>query len=68
MIKNDSVKESVGIACERFIAALRSMGLATLTCPPSPATWLPVDFPALSDLRRKSREAVAIVDPVALGP
>ncbi len=34
------VKESVGIACGLFIAALHSMGLATLTHTPSPMAFL----------------------------
>jgi nitroreductase len=38
--KNYYVKESVGIACGLFIAALHSMGLATLTHTPSPMTFL----------------------------
>ena len=36
VIKNYYVKESVGIACGLFIAALQTMGLATLTHTPSP--------------------------------
>ncbi len=39
-IKNYYVKESVGIACGLFIAALHSMGLATLTHTPSPMGFL----------------------------
>jgi nitroreductase len=39
-IKNYYVKESVGIACGFFIAALHSMGLATLTHTPSPMAFL----------------------------
>ena len=34
------VKESVGIACGLFIAALHEMGLATLTHTPSPMAFL----------------------------
>ncbi|HGG57729.1 MAG TPA: nitroreductase family protein, partial [Nannocystis exedens] len=34
------VKESVGIACGIFIAALQTMGLATLTHTPSPMGFL----------------------------
>jgi hypothetical protein len=34
------VKESVGIACGLFIAALHRMGLATLTHTPSPMGFL----------------------------
>ncbi|MEO2017818.1 MAG: nitroreductase family protein [Fuerstiella sp.] len=35
-IKNYYVKESVGIACGLFVAAIQNMGLATLTHTPSP--------------------------------
>jgi nitroreductase len=38
--KNYYVKESVGIACGLFLAALQSMGLATLTHTPSPMGFL----------------------------
>ena len=38
--KNYYVKESVGIACGLFIAALHQMGLATLTHTPSPMKFL----------------------------
>jgi nitroreductase len=38
--KNYYVKESVGIACGLFIAALHGMGLATLTHTPSPMAFL----------------------------
>ena len=38
--KNYYVQESVGIACGFFIAALQSMGLATLTHTPSPMGFL----------------------------
>ena len=38
--KNYYVKESVGIACGLFIAALQRMGLATLTHTPSPMLFL----------------------------
>jgi len=38
--KNYYVKESVGIACGLFIAALQNMGLATLTHTPSPMRFL----------------------------
>jgi len=38
--KNYYVKESVGIACGMFIAALHRMGLATLTHTPSPMGFL----------------------------
>ncbi len=39
-IKNYYVKESVGIACGLFIAALHHMGLCTLTHTPSPMGFL----------------------------
>lgn len=38
--KNYYVKESVGLACGMFIAALHNMGLATLTHTPSPMAFL----------------------------
>jgi nitroreductase len=38
--KNYYVKESVGIACGLFVAALHHMGLATLTHTPSPMRFL----------------------------
>ena len=38
--KNFYVKESVGIACGLFIAALHHAGLATLTHTPSPMAFL----------------------------
>lgn len=38
--KNYYVKESVGIACGMFVAALHEMGLATLTHTPSPMKFL----------------------------
>ena len=38
--KNYYVKESVGIACGLFIAAIQNMGLATLTHTPSPMGFL----------------------------
>ncbi len=38
--KNYYVKESVGLACGLFIAALHRMGLATLTHTPSPMAFL----------------------------
>jgi len=40
VIKNYYVKESVGIACGLFIAALQTMGLSTLTHTPSPMGFL----------------------------
>lgn len=39
-VKNYYVKESVGIACGLFVAALHAMGLATLTHTPSPMAFL----------------------------
>jgi nitroreductase len=39
-VTNYYVNESVGIACGLFIAALQSMGLATLTHTPSPMGFL----------------------------
>jgi nitroreductase len=39
-IKNYYVKESVGIACGLFVAALHEIGLATLTHTPSPMAFL----------------------------
>jgi len=39
-VKNYYVKESVGIACGLFIAAVHEMGLATLTHTPSPMAFL----------------------------
>ena len=38
--KNYYVKESVGIACGLFVAAIHEMGLATLTHTPSPMRFL----------------------------
>lgn len=38
--KNYYVKESVGIACGLFVAAIHQMGLATLTHTPSPMRFL----------------------------
>lgn len=38
--KNYYVKESVGLACGLFVAALQNMGLATLTHTPSPMRFL----------------------------
>ncbi len=38
--RNYYVKESVGIACGLFIAAIHQMGLATLTHTPSPMSFL----------------------------
>lgn len=56
--KNYYVKESVGIACGLFIAALHDMGLATLTHTPSPMGFLG------EILERPSREKAFIVFPV----
>lgn len=39
-VRNYYVKESVGIACGLFLAALHRMGLATLTHTPSPMAFL----------------------------
>jgi iodotyrosine deiodinase len=39
-VRNYYVKESVGIACGLFVAALHEMGLATLTHTPSPMAFL----------------------------
>lgn len=39
-IRNYYVKESVGLACGLFLAALHTMGLATLTHTPSPMAFL----------------------------
>jgi hypothetical protein len=39
-VKHYYVKESCGIACGLFIAALHNMGLATLTHTPSPMRFL----------------------------
>jgi len=39
-IRNYYVKESVGLACGLFVAALHEMGLATLTHTPSPMEFL----------------------------
>lgn len=39
-VKNYYVKESVGIACGLFVAAIHHMGLATLTHTPSPMGFL----------------------------
>lgn len=56
--KNYYVKESVGIACGLFIAALHDMGLATLTHTPSPMAFL------AEILERPAREKAFIVFPV----
>lgn len=56
--KNYYVKESVGIACGLFVAALHHMGLATLTHTPSPMRFL-ADL-----LGRPANEKAFIVFPV----
>jgi iodotyrosine deiodinase len=56
--KNYYVKESVGIACGMFIAALHRMGLATLTHTPSPMGFLS------SILGRPSNEKPYILFPI----
>lgn len=56
--KNYYVKESVGIACGMFIAALHQMGLATLTHTPSPMRFLG------EILGRPSNEKAYILFPV----
>ncbi len=58
MRKNYYVNESVGIACGLFIAALHTMGLATLTHTPNPMTFLN------EVLRRPSNERPFILFPV----
>jgi iodotyrosine deiodinase len=56
--KNYYVKESVGIACGLFIAALHRMGLSTLTHTPSPMAFLS------EILERPTNEKPFIVFPV----
>ena len=56
--KNYYVKESVGIACGLFIAALHNMGLSTLTHTPSPMAFL------AKILNRPSNEKPYILFPV----
>jgi len=56
--KNYYVKESVGIACGLFIAALHRMGLATLTHTPSPMGFL------REILKRPENETPYILFPV----
>jgi iodotyrosine deiodinase len=56
--KNYYVKESVGLACGLFIAALHEMGLATLTHTPSPMAFLS------EILGRPTRERPFILFPV----
>jgi hypothetical protein len=57
-VHNYYVKESVGIACGLFIAALHTMGLATLTHTPSPMRFLS------KILRRPSNEKPFVLFPV----
>ena len=57
-VKNYYVKESVGIACGLFIAALHEMGLATLTHTPSPMAFLS------KVLKRPANERPFILFPV----
>ncbi len=56
--KNYYVKESVGIACGLFVAALHEMGLATLTHTPSPMGFLS------RILRRPNNEKPYILFPI----
>jgi len=56
--KNYYVKESVGIACGFFIAALHRMGLATLTHTPNPMGFLS------RILQRPSNERPYILFPI----
>jgi iodotyrosine deiodinase len=56
--KNYYVKESVGIACGFFIAALHNMGLATLTHTPAPMKFLS------EILHRPDNERPSIIFPV----
>ncbi len=56
--KNYYVKESVGIACGLFVAAIHRMGLATLTHTPSPMKFLG------EILRRPANEAPYVLFPV----
>lgn len=56
--KNYYVKESVGIACGLFIAAVHEMGLVTLTHTPSPMAFLS------TILRRPDNERPYILFPV----
>lgn len=57
-LKNYYVNESVGIACGFFIAALHSMGLATLTHTPNPMAFL------TRELGRPATERPYILFPV----
>ena len=59
-VRNYYVKESVGIACGLFIAALHEAGLATLTHTPSPMAFLN------RILGRPSNEKPFILFPVGL--
>jgi len=56
--KNYYVKESVGIACGFFIAALHNMGLATLTHTPAPMKFLS------EILQRPDNERPSIIFPI----
>lgn len=56
--KNYYVRESVGIACGLFVAALHRMGLATLTHTPSPMRFLS------EILGRPANEAPTILFPI----
>lgn len=58
--RNYYTKESVGIACGLFIAALHRMGLATLTHTPSPMGFL------REILRRPANERPFILFPIGL--
>ena len=57
-LQNYYVKESVGIACGLFVAALHRMGLATLTHTPSPMRFLN------EILERPAREQPSILFPI----
>ncbi len=57
-IKHFYVRESVGIACGMFIAALHNMGLSTLTHTPSPMGFL------TKILKRPAHERPVILFPI----
>ena len=57
-LQNYYVKESVGIACGLFVAALHRMGLSTLTHTPSPMRFLN------EILNRPAREQPSILFPI----
>ena len=59
--KNYYVKESVGIACGLFIAALHDMGLATLTHTPSPMDFLARILSAARRTRRLSSSSPSAI-------